>query len=315
MAQKKIALTLGEPAGIGVDLFLQLAQGDFFKNKNIVVIADKNLLVHRAKRLNLPFICPASQIIHINAAEIDCCSAPSIKNAPYVLQTLDAAIQGCMQGEFAAMVTGPVQKAILNSASQHFASRKFIGHTEYLAEKTHTPKTVMCFENASLRVALATTHVPLRAVPDLITENLLMETLSLIQRELIQKFKIASPRIAVCGLNPHAGEEGLLGTEEKAIIIPTLQKLINKGMACFGPFPADTIFHQGHFDCILSLYHDQLLPALKYQHFFDTVNITLGLPFVRTSVDHGTALDLAGTGKANSASLSQAIATAMRLIL
>lgn len=305
---KKIALTLGEPAGIGIDLFLQLSQQMSYP-KNLYVIVDKNLLVHRAAELKIHFQFPYSQIIHITAPVIDCCGKPTLKNVPYVLNTLDRAINGCLQGEFAAMVTGPVQKSIINEAGM-----KFSGHTEYLAEKAGVAKTVMCFENSKLRVALATTHVPLQAVPSLITENLLIETLQIIHTELIKKFKIANPKIAVCGLNPHAGEGGLLGLEEQEVIIPMLKKLMRLGIDCSGPFPADSIFHQGKFDCILSLYHDQLLPALKYADFYETVNITLGLPFIRTSVDHGTALALAGTGKGNPASLQCAINTAIRLV-
>lgn len=310
---KQIALTLGEPAGIGIDLFLQLSQQmPLHENlpENLKVIADRNLLKHRAAQLKMPFQFSDAQIIHIPAAEIDCCGKPSLKNVPYVLNTLDRAINGCLQDEFAAMVTGPVQKLIINEAGI-----KFSGHTEYLAEKTGVAKTVMCFENSKLRVALATTHVPLQAVPSLITEDLLIETLQIIHAELTNKFKISHPKIAVCGLNPHAGEAGLLGLEEQTVIIPTLKKLANLGIDCSGPFPADSIFHQGQFDCILSLYHDQLLPALKYADFYETVNITLGLPFVRTSVDHGTALDLAGTGKGNPASLQCAINTAIRLVV
>ncbi len=303
---KPIVLTLGEPAGIGVDLFLQLAQS---LPQNLKVIADKNLLVHRAKQLNINYQIPVSQIIHFDAAEINCCGKPTIKNVDYVLRTLDHAITGCLQEEFAAIVTGPVQKSTINEAGI-----EFLGHTEYLAMKASVKKTVMCFENKTIRMALATTHVPLRLVPDLISEKLLIEVVEIIHTQLQKKFKIQQPIIAVCGLNPHAGEAGHIGTEEQTIISPTLEKLKNKGINITGPHPADTIFHQVKADCYLSLYHDQLLPALKIHHFYDTVNITLGLPFVRTSVDHGTALDLAGTGKANPASLKCAIDTALRLV-
>lgn len=302
---KPLILTLGEPAGIGIDLFLQLAPS---LPPTIKVAVDKNLLKHRAKQLNIDYQIPDSQIIHFEAAAINCCGKPTSKNAPYILRTLDYAIAGCLAGEFAALVTGPIQKSVINDAGIAFS-----GHTEYLAKKTGVAKTVMCFENKSLRVALATTHIALRSVPDLISEKLLTEVISIIEVELRQKFNVLKPVIAVCGLNPHAGEAGHFGTEEQTIIIPTLEKLKNHGIAVTGPFPADTVFHQPHADCILSLYHDQLLPALKMHLFYDTVNITLGLPFIRTSVDHGTALELAGTGHANPASLKSAIDAALRL--
>lgn len=303
---KPIILTLGEPAGIGVDLFLLLAQQNKLP-KNLKVVADKNLLIYRAHQLNLEYNIPDSQIIQFDVAEINCCGHPTIKNVKYILQTLEYAITACLRGEFAAIVTGPVHKAIINQAGIPFS-----GHTEYLAKKAGVARTIMCFENTKLRIALATTHIPLAAVPGFISKNVWIETLKLLHDELQQKFKIYAPIIAVCGLNPHAGEGGYIGKEEQEIIIPGIKKLISEGIKVEGPYPADTIFHQTKANCFFSLYHDQLLPALKMHHFYETVNITLGLPFLRTSVDHGTALELAGTGKANPASLNAAINTALK---
>ncbi len=296
----------GEPAGIGPDLLLLwLAQKP---ETTVSVVADGNLLEHRARALNLSFDADALNLLHLDCPKIDCCSEPTVDNAAYVLACLDKAIEGCLAKNFTALVTGPVQKSIINEAGIAFT-----GHTEYLALKTHSPKTVMCFENNLSRVALATTHIPLNAVPKSLTAELLVQVIEIIHNALINVFKIKKPRIGICGLNPHAGEGGFLGTEEIEIIKPVMQKLAKQQIQCEGPYPADTIYHQASFDCILSLYHDQLLPLVKFQSFFETVNITLGLPFIRTSVDHGTALKLAGTGNINALSLASAIKTARRL--
>ena len=232
-------------------------------------------------------------------------------NAGYVLDTLRAAVAGCLQGSFAAMVTAPVQKSVINDAGIAFS-----GHTELLAERTATARVVMMLASGELRVALATTHLPLRAVPDAITAELLQETLLIVHRELHSRFGLAAPRIAVLGLNPHAGEGGHLGREEIEVIIPAMERLREQGLQLLGPLPADTAFNPkalAHCDAIFAMYHDQGLPTLKYAGCGDAVNITLGLPIVRTSVDHGTALDLAGTGKASPDSLFTALRTALRM--
>jgi 4-hydroxythreonine-4-phosphate dehydrogenase len=236
----------------------------------------------------------------------------NVNNAPYILRTLDAAIEGCVAGHFAALVTGPVQKSIINDAGIAFS-----GHTEYLAEKTHTDKVVMMLATEGLRVALATTHLPLKDVAAAITEDELTQVTEILQRDMQNQFGIAEPRILVCGLNPHAGEGGHLGREEIEIIEPVLARLRARGMNLIGPLPADTLFtpkYLDHADAVLAMYHDQGLPVLKYKGFGQAVNITLGLPITRTSVDHGTALDLAGTGKADMGSLRTALSYALAMV-
>jgi 4-hydroxythreonine-4-phosphate dehydrogenase len=221
------------------------------------------------------------------------------------LQTLDAAIDGCLQNTFAAMVTGPVHKSVINDAGIPFS-----GHTEYLAEKTHTDKVVMMLATEGLRVALATTHLPLKEVPAAITSTELETVIRILHRDMQNQFGIKQPRILVAGLNPHAGEGGHLGREEIDVIEPVLKKLRGEQMNLIGPLPADTLFtakYLDHADAVLAMYHDQGLPVLKYKGFGNAVNVTLGLPIIRTSVDHGTALDLAGTGKADMGSLRTAI--------
>lgn len=320
----RIALTPGEPAGIGPDLVVTLAQTA--QTHEIVAIADPQLLLMRAKALGLPLIL---REINLEAAPQP--SAPgelavlpvylasptqvgilNVKNAPYILNTLDAAIDGCLKQQFSALVTGPVQKSIINEAGIVFS-----GHTEYLAEKTATEKVVMMLATTGLRVALVTTHLPLKDVSAAINDKELTQVITILQRDLQQQFGIANPRILVCGLNPHAGEGGHLGREEIDIIEPTLMRLRSEGMNVIGPLPADTLFtpkYLDHADAVLAMYHDQGLPVLKYKGFGQAVNITLGLPIIRTSVDHGTALDLAGSGKADLGSLRTALSYAIAMV-
>jgi 4-hydroxythreonine-4-phosphate dehydrogenase len=229
-----------------------------------------------------------------------------------VLSLLDRAIDGCVSGEFSAMVTAPVHKGVINEAGIAFT-----GHTEYLAEKTGTPHVVMMLVGGGLRVALATTHLALKDVPAAIAPDMLTRTINIIHHALQTRFGIASPRILVAGLNPHAGEQGHLGREEMDIIAPTLDALRGQGKQLIGPLPADTLFtpqHLARADAVLAMYHDQGLPVLKYASFGQGVNITLGLPFIRSSVDHGTALDLAGRGQADPGSLFEAIAMALSMV-
>jgi 4-hydroxythreonine-4-phosphate dehydrogenase len=232
-------------------------------------------------------------------------------NSRYVLAVLERAVRGCLAGEYHAMVTAPVQKSIINDAGIAFT-----GHTEFLAEKAGAEHVVMMLVGGGLRVALATTHLPLREVPSAITREGLIKTLHVLDRDLRQRFKIATPRILVAGLNPHSGESGHLGTEDIEVIVPAIAQAVQEGIAASGPIPADTLFvpeRVKHADAVLAMYHDQGLPVLKYASFGQGVNVTLGLPFVRTSVDHGTALDLAGTGKADPGSLIEAARLAIEL--
>ena len=320
----RIAITAGEPAGIGPDIILTLLQQQQWP-VDLVVIADPAVLRERAQQLGInlrlrPYTpdeaqrpCEAGECFILPVA----CAAPVTTgvldpaNAEYVLQTLRRASAGCMSGEFAAMVTAPLHKGIINDAGIPFT-----GHTEFLAELTHTPLPVMMLTAGTLRVALATTHVPLGMVSFLITPELLEDVLVILQRDLQEKFGIPDPHILVCGLNPHAGESGHLGMEEIEVIAPTLEHLRQRGMKLTGPLPADTLFTPRHLqgaDAVLAMYHDQGLPVLKYAGFGKAINITLGLPIIRTSVDHGTALDLAGTGKAETGSLREAIELAVQL--
>jgi len=317
MTTHPIILTAGEPAGIGPDLVVQLAQRGFAVP--FVVVADAELLQQRARLLNLPLqIIPYDQsksvqpkaghqlvVLHMPLAKPAECGKLDAANAQYVIDTLTRAAQGCLNKEFAALVTGPVHKGVINDAGILFS-----GHTEFFAELAQVEHVVMMLVAEKLRVALATTHLPLRKIADAITPELLTKTLLIIQQDLKRYFGVSDPRIAVCGLNPHAGESGHLGREEIDVIIPTLEKLRQQGMNLIGPVPADTAFIPQNLqqsDAILAMYHDQGLPVLKYAGFDHAVNITLGLPFLRTSVDHGTALELAGTGKANVSSLVAAI--------
>lgn len=316
----RIAVTPGEPAGIGPDLIVTLAQHG--SDHELVVVADPELLQQRAKRLGLPLRIRNFDP-HLPAQALafgEICVAPvklaatcipgalSTANAGYVLQTLDKAIDLCRRGLTDALVTAPVHKGVINDAGVAFS-----GHTEYLAHKTETRKVVMMLATSDLRVALVTTHLPLSAVPAAITRDNLVETVQVLHKALKQNFGCVDPRILVCGLNPHAGEGGHMGREEIDTIEPALQELREEKMQLIGPLPADTLFTPkvlAGADAVLAMYHDQGLPVLKAKGFGKAVNITLGLPIIRTSVDHGTALDLAGTGRADVGSLQTALQTA-----
>jgi 4-hydroxythreonine-4-phosphate dehydrogenase len=321
----RFALTSGEPAGIGPDLCVQIAQFDL--PFNLVVLADRELLRARALLLQLPLEIidyvpgagpehqpehkPAAlQVLHVPLTESSKPGQLDPVNARYVLNMLDRAVEGCSNGEFCAMVTAPVHKGIINDAGLAFT-----GHTEYLAQRTNS-HPVMMLVGGGMRVTLATTHLPLKDVPAAITRDALERKLRIIHDDLIGRFAITKPRIAVAGLNPHAGESGHLGKEEIEIISPSLDKLRAQGMNLIGPLPADTLFNPAKlkdFDCIFAMYHDQGLPVLKHASFGTAVNVTLGLPIIRTSVDHGTALDLAGTGRADPGSFIAAIEMAATL--
>jgi 4-hydroxythreonine-4-phosphate dehydrogenase len=315
-----VAFTPGEPAGIGPDLAVLLAQRDL--ELRLAVIADPELLQARALGLGKSVsvqewqgqphergrlsVVPVSCPVPVLPGRLD--SA----NAAYVLETLKRAAAGCMSGEFEALVTGPVQKSVINEAGFPFT-----GHTEYLAELSGADQPVMMLAARDLRVALVTTHLPLSEVSRHITADTLRRVIGVLELDLREKFGIPQPCILVAGLNPHAGESGHLGREEIEIIEPVLNELRAQGMNLVGPLPADTLFTPRHLkgaDAVLAMYHDQGLPVLKHYGFGQAVNITLGLPFIRTSVDHGTALDLAGTGRADSGSLMQAIDTAVAMV-
>jgi 4-hydroxythreonine-4-phosphate dehydrogenase len=316
----RIAITTGEPAGIGPDLCLQLE--GLACHAELILIGDPSLLAARAEQLGRPNPFPAYQpgreprAGHICVAPVKLAAAvvtgrPDPANARYVLNTLDLAIDGCIEGEFQALVTAPVHKAVINDAGIPFT-----GHTEYLAEKCAAEQVVMMLAAPGLRVALATTHLPLRQVAAAITTPGLEAVLRCISRELQDKFGIQQPHILVAGLNPHAGEDGHLGSEERDIIGPLIEKLRREGLHLTGPLPADTLFTPpllAQADAVLAMYHDQGLPVLKHLGFGQAVNITLGLPIVRTSVDHGTALDKAGSGTGDTGSLIAAIRCAIEL--
>lgn len=319
----RIVLTPGEPAGIGPDLVVQLAQRALACE--LVVVAAGEVLEQRARCLNFPLrlvefdldkssqdhVAGTLKIVSIPLARPVRCGQLDFANAGYVLESLRTATAGCLSGTFAALVTGPVHKGIINEAGIPFS-----GHTEFLAELTHTAQAVMMLAASGLRVALATTHLPLSKVSAAITESLLENILRVLHRDLQKYFGLVDPRILVCGLNPHAGEGGHLGREEIDVIEPVLRMLRDAGMDLLGPLPADTLFtpkYLEHADAVLAMYHDQGLPVLKHLGFGNAVNITLGLPIIRTSVDHGTALDLAGTGKADCGSLLAALDTAIAM--
>jgi 4-hydroxythreonine-4-phosphate dehydrogenase len=319
-----IAVTSGEPAGIGPELCLRLAE--YVCDARPVVLGDRQLLAARAAALgvtvSLRDYAPDNavahgvlDVLHIPLAEPSVAGQLNVANGAYVLALLDRALAGCQSGEFAALATAPVHKGVINEGGVHFT-----GHTEYLAEKTGTPLVVMMLagntERGPLRVALVTTHLPLKDVPAAITVDVVEKTLRILHADLQQKYGLASPRILVAGLNPHAGEGGYLGREEIEVISPVLDKLRAEGMRLSGPHPADTMFTppvlaQG--DAVLAMYHDQGLTALKYATFGHGINVTLGLPIIRTSVDHGTALELAGSGRADPGSLFEAVAEAARM--
>ncbi|MBI6218133.1 4-hydroxythreonine-4-phosphate dehydrogenase PdxA [Proteus sp. DFP240708] len=321
---KPLVITPGEPAGVGPDLIISLAQMSW--DLPWVVCADPQLLKTRAELLNLPLslveydpatppqIHTPSQIyvlpiaLHTNVIP----STLDARNGLYVVETLARACDGCLNGEFSALVTGPVHKGIINDAGVHFT-----GHTEFFADRSHCERVVMMLATDTLRVALATTHLPLRDVADAITGELLHEIITILNHDLKTKFGIAEPQIYVCGLNPHAGESGHMGREEIDIIEPALTQLRQQGIHLHGPYPADTLFqpkYLTHADAVLAMYHDQGLPVLKYEGFGRAVNITLGLPFIRTSVDHGTALELAGTKSADAGSFCTALNLAINMI-
>ena len=300
-----IAVTSGEPAGIGPDLCLRLAERHW--PARLIVFGDRDLLSARAAQLGLD--AGRIEIRHIPLQQSALAGRLDTANARYVLDILDAALAGCVSGKFAAMVTAPVHKGVINDAGIAFS-----GHTEYLADHTATPRVVMMLAGAGLRVALATTHLALKDVPAAITRSELETTIRILHADLQAKFGIARPRILVAGLNPHAGEGGHMGREEIEVIAPVLVKLRAEGMELIGPLPADTLFTRNVLagsDAQLAMYHDQGLAVLKYAAFDEGINVTLGLPIIRTSVDHGTALDLAGTGKASPTSLFAAIDAAI----
>ncbi|QEZ93285.1 4-hydroxythreonine-4-phosphate dehydrogenase PdxA [Proteus sp. CD3] len=321
---KPLVITPGEPAGVGPDLIISLAQMSW--DLPWVVCADPQLLKTRAELLNLPLslveydpatppkthipnqICVLPIALHTNVIP----STLDARNGLYVVETLARACDGCLNGEFSALVTGPVHKGIINDAGVHFT-----GHTEFFADRSHCERVVMMLATDTLRVALATTHLPLRDVADAITGELLHEIITILNHDLKTKFGIAEPQIYVCGLNPHAGESGHMGREEIDIIEPALTQLRQQGIHLHGPYPADTLFqpkYLTHADAVLAMYHDQGLPVLKYEGFGRAVNITLGLPFIRTSVDHGTALELAGTKSADAGSFCTALNLAINMI-
>jgi len=322
MPLPRLAVTAGEPAGIGPELLIRLAATSLAAS--LVAITDRHLLERAAARCGVAIELidddgsvqterrPGSlRLRHTPLAADELPGRPDPRNARHVLDTLAEAADGCVAGRYDAVVTAPLQKSSINDAGIRFS-----GHTEFFAERAHAD-VVMMLASPELRVALATTHLPLAAVSAAITRASLTGTLRIVHAELRAKFGIAEPRIAVLGINPHAGEGGHLGHEEIDTLIPALDALRSEGMLLLGPLPADTAFvpaQRRHYDAVLAMYHDQALPVLKSEAFDRTVNLTLGLPFIRTSVDHGTALDLAGTGTADPASLIAAADMALALI-
>lgn len=324
-----IAVTPGEPAGIGPELICRYAACErLHKGPHIVTVANKALLINTAKELNLdltftdydirnPQSTTMAQPKSLSVMDVPLAATAKagqldVVNAPYVLKTLELAADLCLNGTFSALVTGPVQKSIINEAGVSFS-----GHTEFLCERSRCDNVVMMLATQGLRVALVTTHLPLKDIPKTITPDLLNRIIRILNNDLKNQFGIPRPNIYVCGLNPHAGEGGHMGREEIEIIEPTLEALRKEGIDLVGPLPADTLFtpkHLANADAVLAMYHDQGLPVLKYKGFGKAVNITLGLPFIRTSVDHGTALDLAGKGIADLGSLTTAIDYATQMI-
>ncbi len=319
--QPRIALTSGEPAGVGPEICLALARREL--PCELVCLGDRHLLAERAHRLGWTIELrtydgasrphePGTLVVEHHPLAVP--SSPGqldLANARYVIELLDRAADGAMAGEFAAMVTAPVHKGVVKDSGIPFT-----GHTEYLAARTHASLPVMMLAAQSMRVALATTHLPLKDVSAAITIGSLHQVLTILHDALIKWWRIPQPRIAVCGLNPHAGEGGHLGDEEIRVIRPAIERLVKEGIRVSGPLPADTAFVPrilAGFDAVLAMYHDQGLPVIKHAGFDTAVNVTLGLPILRTSVDHGTALDLAGTGRADSASLASAVALAIEL--
>lgn len=321
----RIVITPGEPAGIGPDVVIMaLKTQKIWSSVELVICGDSNLLINRAKKLNLslhldPYdpdqepIPGKVSVLHISLNDTVVPGKLTIKNNSYIINTLTRSTIGCINKEFSALVTGPVNKTILNQGGILFT-----GHTEFLAKISNSKKTVMIFDNKKFRIALATTHIPISFVSQSITQELLSAVITIVIQGLQQYFKILFPKIYVCGLNPHAGESGYIGKEEIETIIPILHNLRKKyNYNIIGPLPADTIFQAKYLcnsDIILSMYHDQILPVLKYAAFNQSVNITFGLPFIRTSVDHGSAVELSGTGKAKPDSMIHAIISAINMI-
>lgn len=321
----RLLITPGEPAGIGPDLVVQRAQlGD---SDELVAIADPDLLAQRARKLGLPLtlrpidlslppqpLAPGElAILPVSLAKASSPGKLDPGNAGYVLATLQTAIDACAAHQADALITGPVHKGVINQAGIPFS-----GHTEFLAHQTSTEEVVMMLATEELRVALVTTHLPLCKVPAAITAAKVERVTRILHHDLITQFGINNPRILVAGLNPHAGENGHMGREEIDHIEPALDRLRREGMQLIGPLPADTLFTPKYLeqaDAVLAMYHDQGLPVLKYKGFGNAVNITLGLPIIRTSVDHGTALDLAGTGKADAGSLETALDYARKMVI
>jgi 4-hydroxythreonine-4-phosphate dehydrogenase len=307
----RLVVTSGEPAGIGPEICAQVAAGRAggLPDCDLTLLGDRGLIAERASAAGVD---PASlRIEHHPLAATAVAGHPDPRNARQVLAMLDAALDGLRSGRWDAMVTAPVQKSTIAASGVRFS-----GHTEHLAERCGAPQPVMMLVADELRVALATTHLPLRAVPDAITTAGLIAVLRIMHADLRDKFGLPAPRIAVCGLNPHAGEDGLLGHEDRQVIAPAIEAVRGEGILAHGPVPADTAFtprERARADAVLAMYHDQGLPVLKHAGFGHAVNITLGLPVIRTSVDHGTALSLAGTGRADPGSLRAAVALAARL--
>jgi 4-hydroxythreonine-4-phosphate dehydrogenase len=319
----RVALTSGEPAGIGPEICLALAREPL--PCELVCLGDRALLEERSRALGLAVtladwradakrsahVPGTLTVLHLPLAVPSTPGKGDPANAAYVLSLIDRAVEGTLAGQFDALVTAPVHKGIINEAGIAFT-----GHTEYLAERTGGARAVMLLVAGELRVALATTHLPLRAVSEAISVESLCEIIAILARELEQGFGVREPRIAVCGLNPHAGESGHLGDEELRVIAPSIERMRAAGVHLSGPLPADTVFVPqilGGFDAVLAMYHDQGLPVVKHSGFEQAVNVTLGLPLVRTSPDHGTAFDLAGSGRADHGSLLAAVQLAGRL--
>lgn len=321
-----VVITSGEPAGVGPELCIRLTEREWPVRP--VVLGDLDLLRERAALCGQhaefrPWQAAARpalnvvEVLHHPLARPSRAGQLDVANGRYVLDLLDRAIDGCVAGEFAAMVTAPVHKGVICESLGALDSMPFSGHTEYLADRTATPRVVMMLVGGGMRVALVTTHLPLAQVPAAVTPQALEETIRILHTDLVHHFGIVAPRILVAGLNPHAGEGGHMGREEIDVIIPVLERLRAEGMQLVGPLPADTLFvphtlEQG--DAVLAMYHDQGLPVLKHASFGGGVNVTLGLPIIRTSVDHGTALDLAGSGKADPGSLFAALDLAATMV-
>jgi 4-hydroxythreonine-4-phosphate dehydrogenase len=324
LANRPLVVTAGEPAGIGPELCLELARRG--RSDGLVIVADPGMLLARAARLGWngitvrEFDPSGKRAARANVGELvvmtqtlpnrDVCGTPDPQNARSLLEGVRRAVEGCVSGLFAALVTAPLQKSAINDAGIPFT-----GHTEYLAGLTSARTPVMLLVAADLRVALASTHMPLKDVSAYLTRERLTDVIEVLNDDLKSKFRIAAPSILVCGLNPHAGEGGHLGSEEQDVIAPVVSAMRERGLDVRGPVPADTAFTPaaGKADAVLAMYHDQGLPVLKYAGFGTAVNVTLGLPIVRTSVDHGTALDIAGTGKADPGSMLAAVEMAVML--